>query len=439
MARVSRMKVVPGARKGKAAPRARGPRAAPAGADVDALERERQELRTLVASLERWVAQRTADLEAQVTERARAEDALREERNFVDAILGTTSALIVVLDREARIVRFNRACEETSGLRAEEVAGGRQWEALIPEEEREGVLREFDALRSGRYPSRHENHWKRRDGSLRLIAWSNTCVLDGTGAVQYVVGTGIDITEGRRAEHELLRRQLKVARLHRLQSMGALTALLAHEMNQPLAAITSYAEASLVQAEHREDGEKLRRNLQHIVQQAQRASRTIQELDEFLAKGEPERVATDLVPLLRQACGLVERLAAARGIRLDCGAAALLPRVFVQPMQVEHVVVNLLQNAIDAVATAGNAGGAVALHVVHREGEDRVRIGVEDSGPGVDATAVDQVFEPLYTTKSDGLGLGLSICRSIVEAHGGKIWAEPGPGGKFYFTLPVAP
>jgi PAS domain S-box-containing protein len=380
---------------------------------------------------------RTHTVARDVTARKRAEAALREERNFMEAILGTTGALIVVMDTEGRIVRFNRACEEASGLGAEQVQGKTQWEMLVPAEEREGVKQAFEALRAGSAPTRYENHWQRPDGGRRLISWSNTCVRDLGGAIRYVIFSGIDITEQRRAEHGLLLRQADLVRLHRLQTMGALTAELAHELNQPLAAIANYADASIGQLERGADSGKLKGNLEKIVQQVERAARPIQELRRFLAKGQANKVPTEPGRVLSAACGLVERLAAARSVRLECEDAVGLPRVVIRPMQIEHVLVNLLQNAIDAVSEAGGAHGLVTLRAHYEKGERSVRVEVEDNGPGLDPALLERVFDPLYTTKIHGLGLGLAICRSIVEAHGGRIWAAPGPGGKFFFTLPV--
>ncbi|HVB48430.1 MAG TPA: chemotaxis protein CheB [Burkholderiales bacterium] len=404
--------------------------------DVTPLKHTQQLLRTLATELEKRVAQRTAQLEGEVRERARAEQSLRAERNFVHAILSTASALIAVLDTEGRFVRFNKACEEVSGLGAGEIEGKKTWDALVPDEEHDAVRQVFEGLRAGRFPSRHENHWQHRDGSRRLIAWSNTCLLDADGAVQYMVATGIDVTDQRRTEQEVVRRQAEVAQLHRLHAMGELAALVAHELNQPLAAIASYGEASLGQLQRGEDGQKLQRNLQQIVQQAQRAGQSLHELRQFLAKEQPKLAPTDLNTLLRAACSLVDGIARAHGVRLDCAFDASLPNIIAHGIQIEHVLVNLLQNALDAIRDAGMTEGSVTVRV-RREGRGSVEVSVEDSGPGIDAALAEKVFEPLYTTKAEGLGLGLSICRSMIEAQGGRIWAEPGPGGKFRFTLPV--
>jgi PAS domain S-box-containing protein len=135
---------------------------------------------------------------------AAAEEALRKEHAFITAVLNTSGALVVVLDREGRIVRFNRGCELTSGYSFDEVSGRLFWELFITPEELDGVKAAFDSLRLGHVPSRHENHWRARDGSRRLIDWTNSVLLDEHGQVEYIVATGIDITERKRLEKEIL-------------------------------------------------------------------------------------------------------------------------------------------------------------------------------------------------------------------------------------------
>ncbi len=138
-----------------------------------------------------------------ITELITIQRALREEHDFIDAVLDTVGAIVLVLDRDGRVVRFNRACEQVSGYRAEEMIGGFIWELLIPCEEAERVGQVFKTLAAGQFPNRHENHWRTRDDGRRLIAWSNTCLVDAKGQVQHIIATGIDVTEARAAEAEL--------------------------------------------------------------------------------------------------------------------------------------------------------------------------------------------------------------------------------------------
>ena len=174
------------------------------------LRASEEELREHHDQLEGTVAERTAALtnanerlQEEIGERARAEDELRVERNFIDAVLETAGALVIVLDRQGRIVRFNRACEEVSGYQWEELQGQPFWQTLIPQEEVEQVKVLFAKLVGGQFPGRGENRWRTRAGGIRLISWSNTALTDAEGLVQYVVATGIDITAQRRTETAL--------------------------------------------------------------------------------------------------------------------------------------------------------------------------------------------------------------------------------------------
>jgi PAS domain S-box-containing protein len=138
-----------------------------------------------------------------ITERKRAEEKLQEERDFNTAILDTAGALVIVLDKEGRIMRFNRACEDITGYSTPEVLGRVFVDFLVPPEELQGVQQTWNALCAGDFPNQHENHWVAKDGSRRLIAWSNTAITSGKGKIDYIIGTGVDITERKRAEQAM--------------------------------------------------------------------------------------------------------------------------------------------------------------------------------------------------------------------------------------------
>jgi PAS domain S-box-containing protein len=404
---------------------------------IAALEATNNDLANLLASAGIVTTQRTAELEAEIKERRQAEETLRAERNFVSAILGTAAALVIVLDREGRVVRFNKACEDVSGYASEELQGKTIWDALLVLEEADGVKRVFAELQKGAFPNRYENYWRHKDGSRRLIAWANTCLLDARGEVEYVIGTGIDVTAQRRAEEEARQRQAEVAHLHRILTAGELATVLAHELNQPLAAITSYSDASLKQLQRGElPQDRLAQNLEHISVQAQRAGRVIRELRAFLAKDESTRARTDLNAVVGRAAELVAAEARARGVQINLELADDLRAVTAADIQVEHVLVNLARNGIEAVRDSGATTGVVAIQT---RSDGMATVTVRDSGPGLSPDLVEKLFEPFYTTKRDGLGMGLRISRSVIESHGGRIWAEASTaGGIFHFTLPLA-
>jgi two-component system CheB/CheR fusion protein len=408
--------------------------------DVTALKHAEQELRRLGAELEGRYAERGEQLRGEVQERQQAGEALRAERDFVTAVLGTAAALVIVLDTEGRVVRVNKACEEASGYSFEELKSGTVWDMLLLPEETEAVRRTFAELCAGHFPNRLDNHWRHRDGSLRLIAWSNTCLLDERGAVQYVIGTGIDITERRGAEEEVRLRQSELAHLHRVYTAGELVTILAHEINQPLAAIASYSEASLQRLRQGEAvPDALIHDLEQTALQAQRAGRTIRELRSFLAKGEAGDARSDLNAAVRTVYDLISPEASAKGASIVLDLAAPIAPVHVSAVQVEHVLLNLIRNAIEVIGETGAKAGTITVQT-HTDAAQTARVTIRDTGPGLDAEAAERVFEPFYTTKSDGLGMGLRISRSIVESRSGRLWAEPSSeGGIFHFTLPLAP
>lgn len=390
------------------------------GVGIDITERKQQE----------------AVLEARVRERTQE---LRQERDFIDTVFGVAPMLVVVLDREGRIVRFNRACERLTGFRFDE-AVGRPWHTMMATEGGTQVWTDFLAQADECCPVRFEATWHGRDGVAHLIEWHNTCLKDVDGRVSLLVGAGIEITEQRRMEKEVRQRLEDLAQMHRLHTMGELAALLAHQLNQPLGAARSFAEAGLIRLRGRTaDAEQVSRTLQRVVEQTERAAQVIRDLRRFLAKQSPEPVLYDLNTAARTACQLMRPLARGRRIEIRLMLAEALPPTLMRPTQIEQVLVNLLHNAVEAISGTDDADGIVWVGTERSPADGSLLVSVRDSGPGLDAAAVRQVFEPLYTTKTGGIGMGLSISRSIIADHGGRIWATAGKGGDFRIELPVTP
>lgn len=369
-------------------------------------------------------------LEARVQERT-AE--LESERDFVDTVLGVAPMLVLVVDREGRVARFNDACERLSGLTFEDVAG-KEWHTLNVTDN----WAEFVARCEDYCPARFESYWHTRDGVAHLIEWHNTCLRDAAGKLKLVINTGIDITEQRYLEKESRQRLEDLAQMHRLQTMGEMAALLAHQLNQPLGAARSFAEAGLMRLSRGQlDSKRLLKTLSDIVAQVERAAQVIRDLRTFLSRQPQELKAGDLNIIARTACQLMMPLARGHRIDIQMNLAESLPFVLMRSIQIEQVLVNLMHNAVEAIADAGHANGTIRIGTAYVREDGGIAVSVRDSGPGLDADAGAKVFEPLYTTKHGGIGLGLPICRSIVLDHGGRIWTVPGRGGDFRFVLPI--
>jgi signal transduction histidine kinase len=246
-----------------------------------------------------------------------------------------------------------------------------------------------------------------------------------------------------RAQAEKTARKLerRVAALEKESSLGVLAGDVAHEVSQPLTAIQNYAQAArrYVTADSAK-ADKLAELLAEMASQAERAGAIIEKTRKLLGSGGLDAVPVELDPVLNEVLALMAPEVDTCGCRIDYRVTAPVPLVLVDALQLQLVIVNLLRNAVEAAAPPAQNGGGVISMTVGETADRMVQVSVADCGPGVPANEVEAIFEPLYTTKEAGLGVGLATCRTIVEAHGGRIWcaANPGGGTTFHFTVPAA-
>lgn len=279
------------------------------------------------------------------------------------------------------------------------------------------------------------------DGAVKHLHHIAHAVHDADGRLQKHVGTIHDVTDRRHAQDEARQLQERLTHFARLSTMGEMAAGLAHEINQPLSAIATYAQACqrLLRLPEPEVEDVLAA-LEQINAQALRAGEVIRRLRNFVKNREVKREPVDCSRLLLDLRTLAETDARLHNVRLRIEADQELPTVYADPIQLQQVVLNLVRNAIDAMVDAPEERREVLLQT-RRSGDGEVEVTVADRGSGLAPEATEHLFNPFFTTKAGGTGLGLAISRSIVRAHGGRLWHTPNEecGARFHFTLPVSP
>ncbi|MGZ5648178.1 MAG: PAS domain S-box protein [Usitatibacter sp.] len=326
------------------------------------------------------------------------------------------------------------------GLDPDTAKPTREFWSMLHEDSRESTTAKFDAaIRDGRTFT-DEFRVVRPDGEVRCCRSTGHPVFDAEGEVAEFVGSLIDLTDAKLAEEALRKARDELEHVARVTTMGELTASIAHEVNQPLAAVVANANACLhwLDAAPANLGEA-RAATTRIIRDGSRASEVIKRIRVFLTRGRLASAPLDLGEVCAEVVGMVRFDANARGVALEMSPATPVPLVMGDRVQLQQVLLNLIMNAIEALPS-WNGGSKQVLVGVEPLGTDEVRVSVRDTGPGLAPGQRERIFDMFYTTKPRGLGLGLAISRSIIENHGGRLWASPdeGPGGTFQFALPVA-
>ena len=279
-----------------------------------------------------------------------------------------------------------------------------------------------------------------RDGSRAWINVTLSLVRDKDADPDFIVAVVEDIHKRKQQESRLRNLRAEMQELLQLNVASQTAKAIAHEINQPLNAISSYAEAALRMLQAgTPDPVKLSRALESTVQQAQRAARVVRELMQFLQKGETTTEAVDLNAVVREALAIIQANGFG-GFEAHVHLAPRLRPVQANRMQVEKVLVNLLRNSVEAMRGVGIATQQIRIDVLTADEEEMALVCVHDTGPGLDAAVAQRLFEPFFSTKARGIGMGLAVSRALVEAQGGRLWHEAGagPGATFRFTLPFA-
>lgn len=353
------------------------------------------------------------------------------------SILETVPNAMIVIDVTGSIIFFSATAERMFGYSAEEVLGSNV-SILMPSPDREahnGYIQ--------RYLETNEPHiigsgritiGRRRGGGTFPLQLSIGEAQTEEGRV--FTGFIQDLTERQETQFRLEELQNELAHVSRISAMGTMASSLAHELNQPLSAISNYLEGAAQLLEN-PDGENVataRAALLEATQQSLRAGRIVRGLRDFIGRGDAEKRIESLSRLVNEANALALIGAREQGIEVVFHLDPDVDRVLVGKVQVQQVLVNLIRNGIEAMARSPRKR-LVIRSEKHAPG--LVRVSIADTGPGIDTEIAARLFEPFLSTKDSGMGLGLSICQAIVEAQGGVIWAEPAVGGGtiFYFTL----
>lgn len=275
------------------------------------------------------------------------------------------------------------------------------------------------------------------DGSSRDLLGNAAPLLDEKGTVKGAIGVFVDITERKQAQQALRETQAELAHATRLLLMGELLAVIAHEVNQPLTGVVTNGNFALREmAKEKPKLEQVQEAVAWMVEDGKRASAVISRVRALLKKDVPGRGEIDINDTIQEVVVLVRDETSRNRVQVRLSLAAELPRVVGDRVQLQQVLINLIMNGIEAMQTV-NARPR-QLNITSEAHADGVLIRVQDSGVGLDPERANRVFEPYFTTKRHGIGLGLAISRSIIESHGGRLWTEPAAdGATFQFTLPV--
>ena len=371
------------------------------------------------------------------TDQRASEQALQASANHLRSILSTVPDAMIVIDEYGVILSFSAAAERLFGYEESEVIGTNV-SRLMPEPDR----------------GRHDSYMHRYvdTGERRIIGIGRVVVgqkRDGsTFPMELAVGeargegqrvfTGFirDLTERHRTQSRVEELQAELIHVARVSGMGAMASTLAHELNQPITAVANYVEAirDLLAAPDEGDLPMIREALGDAASEAMRAGHIVRRLRDFVARGEVEKTVENLASLVEEAIALGLVGARESGVEAKVDLDPACVGVLVDKVQIQQVLINLARNAVEAMANSSPRKIWVTSHGVDAA---TVQVTVADTGPGVSPEIADQLFTAFVSTKSEGMGLGLSICRTIVEANGGRIWFEPRPGGgsQFNFTL----
>jgi len=387
----------------------------------------------------------------EITERKRAEAALAASKESLrqlnetlaervelqaqerNRIWNVSQDLLAVSDLEGRIISINPAWSVTLGWSEGEIVG-KPGESLVHPDDRERASAERAALLTGRGTQHFENRMLCKDGTFRWLAWR---AVPDRGLI-YAVGR--DVTAIKEAQDELHALHRALARVSREHTMGAMTASITHEINQPLAAIVTSADAAMRWLTRAKPNlAETRTALERIARNGQRISDLVTSVRAMFGGETVVSGMVDVGRLVREILALVHGELDAHRVVLESNVPDTLPTVMGERTQLQQVLLNLIMNAIEAMDLVNDRDRKLAIGA-SVSASNLVEVVVSDTGRGIEPSHLDRIFDVFFTTKPRGMGVGLAVCRSIIEAHGGKLWVKPRDpfGTEFHLTLQIA-
>jgi two-component system sensor kinase FixL len=369
-----------------------------------------------------------------VTERKLLEDQLVMREARYRAVIDAAVDGFWMIDMEGRLLEVNDAYVRQSGYSREELLQMRVSDLEASERPAEVAAHQKKIKQTGH--DRFESEHRRKDGSV----WPVEIVVTYSPGLDLSFVFVVDATARKRAERQMAEQRQELEALQRSQIAAQTAAAFAHELNQPLGALASYTEAALMMLRAAPpDLDRLRDTIEKGRDQALRAGDSIREL---LALLTTDLEAAEAIDLNREICDVLDlaRTDAELSFRSELKMERGLPPVRANRMHLKKVVLNLLNNAVDAMREANVLKPSIVVTVRTRKDEGLAQVTVQDNGPGITGEDLTRLFEPFFTTKKKGIGMGLAISRSLIEANGGQLWCDPseGPGAVFHLTLPFA-
>jgi two-component system sensor kinase FixL len=365
----------------------------------------------------------------------------RHEMAQAERYLQISKAMIIGLDRNGNVNLINRRGCEILGYSEKEILGQNWFETVVPDHDRDEVYKDFKNVIAGEIrPFRKcESNVLTRSGESRHIDCNSDIEINQRGVIIGTLSSGQDITERKRAEEKAQRQQREMAHILRLSTMGEMATGMAHELNQPLTALVSYCvTAEILANSWPESPPQLREIVSRATEQAHRAGDIIRHLRELVSKTDKNIEVFELDQVIKEVIALLKWDVRDSGVIIQFHPRGQTRKIKACKIQIEQVLINLLRNSLEAIRDGNILNGRVVIRYRILT-NNMIEVSVADNGPGIESSIADRVFDQFQTSKKSGMGIGLSLSRTILETHGGKLWLDNNyqNGARFLFILPT--